>query len=1054
VDERAAEVATLPWELLHWRDVPLCTQVQTLFTRQLLNLEYGGVQAVMIQGKPKVLVVIPRGSGLDTEGERRRIAAPLDKAGVPYRVLDGKTPLPRLADALAADSYHILHFIGHGKAVESAGRLVRGLLRFNSPRDVSNEADDEDWVDQGRIRAFLGPYRDLRLVVLNACQGAAVGGRPPGDSGRGFVGLAPFILRAGVPAVVVMQHPIYDDTAAQFAEAFYSRLTSGRWAGYVDVAVTLARNACYLTYPDDPEFAAPVLFLQAPNGQLFSIATEEREAPALTEESLIVPIMPSATPAPPEPARPPDVRTFVGRQAELAYFAGRLATAHLAVITGMAGSGKTALAAVLARQTASAERVFWHSFHEGEGIDTIIWALAGFLARHGQPDLWQMLGRGRQTGGQLPPLEVLFGYLLQLVRGRGYLLCLDDFHHVESDPLLLNLVARMTPAIERGDVDMIISSRRGPDFINLTYLDRLGGLAPVEVRQLLSAHGLTLADELVSALHASTGGNPQFLTLAIDALQQTGDPERIISRLAGAEDIERYLMTEVDAGLTDDERDVMSAVAVLMGYPGTPDAIEAVLDGRNVRRLLRVLSSRYLLTANDDRGNRQYSQHAIVQAFYYEMLGQRERVERHRRAARYYSDQESDPLKAALHYEAADDIKAAVNAVTADIAALINQGQSQALGRLLQRLAASTGPTGRRAPSGDMAGAGRPALTADQWVALCRARGVVHRLRGEYRQALQSFEDVLQAATNEKVRAEALDLIGRVYEWLGDFDRAMSYYRQSLEIGERVGAHACVANAHLHIGWASYRLGDLEPAQVSFARSQELAQAAADPGIAANAEMGLGVVAWKRYRPEEAQRHWLAEAQRHFEIARRVARQIGDRRMEAYATGNLGLIYRETGDRAQELVSYQQTARIAEAIGDVDSQLTAYNNLGDFYQRTGDYAQAIGYYEQMVRLAENSGHTRSLSTAYAGLADAYLTQKNITRGLDYAERAKATAERIGLGVELGVSWRVLGDAWLALGRPADAREACERAIELLAAAHEDEELAKCQRGLSLARERL
>src|SRR5262245_34319466 len=154
----------------------------------------------------------------------------------------------------------------------------------------------------------------------------------------------------------------------------------------------------------------------------------------------------------PEPGRPPEVAAFVGREAELAYFAQKLSVSHIAVISGMAGVGKTTLAAALARQVAAPDNIFWHAFHEGEGIDAIIWKLAGFLAWHGQDDLWQLLQTTRQAGGQPPPPELLFDYLTQAIVGRGYILCLDDFQFVEADPLLDQLVRRLRARVLGGEL--------------------------------------------------------------------------------------------------------------------------------------------------------------------------------------------------------------------------------------------------------------------------------------------------------------------------------------------------------------------------------------------------------------------------------------------------------------------------------------------------------------------------------------------------------------------------------------------------------------------------
>ena len=143
----------------------------------------------------------------------------------------------------------------------------------------------------------------------------------------------------------------------------------------------------------------------------------------------------------------------------------------------MAGIGKTTLAARLAQQIAvSPDRIFWHQFHEGEGIETIIWRLAGMLWRHGQPSLWELLEGARQSGGQPPPAEVLLDYLMQLLRGQNYVLCLDDFHHAEEDPLVEKAVDRLQTLLAAGEVNLIVTSRRMPTALRTLSFVPLGGL--------------------------------------------------------------------------------------------------------------------------------------------------------------------------------------------------------------------------------------------------------------------------------------------------------------------------------------------------------------------------------------------------------------------------------------------------------------------------------------------------------------------------------------------------------------------------------------------------
>ena len=431
-------------------------------------------------------------------------------------------------------------------------------------------------------------------------------------------------------------------------------------------------------------------------------------------------------PAPPEPERPPDTASFVGRAAELAYYQTMLAQAHVAVIVGMVGMGKDALAAKLAQQAAEPGRLFWHTFHPDESIQAIIWKMAGFLAWHGEDGLWQMLQRTQIGGGKPPPPEILFDYLYQLIRGQGYVLVFDDFEHVDEDPLVGQLAERLRQEVRAGEFRLILTSQRLPDFVQTVQVQPLGGMTAGDTQSLLAARDVHLTAEQATALHARTEGNAELLALAAQALKRAGQPERLIERLAESADIERFLLKEVDEGLSEEDRTVIEGVSVLLGHPGTRRAIETTLDARNLRRQLRFLADRFLLAARETEAEVEYNAHAIVQAFYYEALSRRQRQEMHRRAGEYYEAEEPDALRAALHYERAESPEQAARLATADIWLTVNRGQSLGLLRLLERFRAGQ-------------------LPAQLWARVQTARGELLVIVGDGPAAQSCFQAALAA---------------------------------------------------------------------------------------------------------------------------------------------------------------------------------------------------------------------------------------------------------------------------------------------------------------------
>ncbi len=147
--------------------------------------------------------------------------------------------------------YNVFHFIGHGVFENNIGSIALvdtdGQYKLLDDRDFSN--------------FFLG-NRSLGLVLLNSCQGAAV------SSQQVFAGIAPNLLRRGIPAVVAMQYSILDTTAKLFADEFYRTLALG-WP--VDAAIQTTRNAISMEVGlDKPDFATPVLYMRAKDGIILS----------------------------------------------------------------------------------------------------------------------------------------------------------------------------------------------------------------------------------------------------------------------------------------------------------------------------------------------------------------------------------------------------------------------------------------------------------------------------------------------------------------------------------------------------------------------------------------------------------------------------------------------------------------------------------------------------------------------------------------------------------------------------------------------------------------
>jgi tetratricopeptide (TPR) repeat protein len=996
IHANAQDLHSLHWETLRLpgSDAPLATGEWVRFSRYLdgrdwrpvRTAERDALQAVIAVASPDVT-----GTTLAEVRTGDELAAARTGLGdIPAAELAGRGQVT-LNNLLARlrDGCDILYLVAHGMLVDGEPQIL-----------LEREDGGRAWASGRELAARLGELaQPPSLVVLVSCQSAGKGdGQLSTRDGGALAGLGPRLATAGVPAVVAMQGNLAMATAAAFMPVFLREL---RRDGQVDRAMAVARGAVRQRH----DWWMPVLYTRLSDGRIFGKRDQARSGRTHTLYDKNIQV-----PSPPEPMKSPDIGHFVGREREIAYFTEILETSHFAVIAGMPGVGKTALAARLASQVASdPDHIFWHQFHEGEGIEVIVWRLAGLLARNGQDELWLLLQYSALSGSKPPPIKVLLDYLHQLVRGRGYVICLDDFHHVEDDPLVEVFLERIQELLPTGEITIIITSREVPTFVKSVKFDPLRGFDRADMQRVLRARDVNIPPALVNELHRRTDGNAELVTLAIEALRQAALPERVIERLIEEDDIEGFLLREVDQKLRPEEKVIMNGVAVLLGLPGTRDAIEATLDTGGTRRTLLYLSNRYLLLETQGRFDREYAQHAILQAFYYDLLSRKERLAFHRRAAEYYERAEPDQLRAAMHYQHAGEGMRAAELATADIWAMINQGQ----GRLLRSLLI---PLGQERLD--------VRLSAQVQLAL----GEVLDFLGESQAARAAYEAALAKVEVEESSAEMAQLEARACLGMGAIlehqatDEALHRLEQGLAAA---GDGDALLQAALHNRIGSVRIGlaEYDAAIASLQHALSLLPDTATQ-LRTNVLINLGT-AYGSVGDTERSSHYTAQA-----LA--ISRQLNDLYSLVGILSNIGIDKEISGDWAGAGADYQEALQLAEHLGSLAEQARIHNLLGTLRLHQGAGAAAEDHLQRAIALFRQIDNPEYLAATLPVLAKLRLRQQQREAARAALAEAEALATAEGWDYILPETYATQAHLALAEGDPAGAQERAEKAIAIAA----------------------
>jgi tetratricopeptide (TPR) repeat protein len=228
------------------------------------------------------------------------------------------------------------------------------------------------------------------------------------------------------------------------------------------------------------------------------------------------------------------------------------------------------------------------------------------------------------------------------------------------------------------------------------------------------------------------------------------------------------------------------------------------------------------------------------------------------------------------------------------------------------------------------------------------------------------------------------------------------------------GDGASVAQLRNNLGVVHVQQGRYGQAGTELRRAIEAAQEAGDTPVIVRALGNLGHVhQWQGRYPEAAEA--LTEV-----IA--VCRRTGDRAVEARGLGNLGHVRLRQGRYAEAAVSLRASAAICRDIGDEVGEAYAMVYLGHVESALGRHAEAAGHHRRALDLFR--GTTELAGEAYAldGLGGVDVRLGEHRRAADRLGEALALFRRIGERAGEARVSNSLGEAAASAGRTAEARE--------------------------------
>jgi len=223
--------------------------------------------------------------------------------------------------------------------------------------------------------------------------------------------------------------------------------------------------------------------------------------------------------------------------------------------------------------------------------------------------------------------------------------------------------------------------------------------------------------------------------------------------------------------------------------------------------------------------------------------------------------------------------------------------------------------------------------------------GVFASFSGDYLQdTLDYFDEPLKEVEGTEDKARILTLLGYSQRAAGDYEKAISFHEEALEIAIAANDYTCEVASLNHLSRTHVNLKNYSEAINYSQRALIAARQVGDKLGEANASVNLGyakVFAARQLDSMAAEDY--SEAVRYLEQGVELAQKQGDSQSQAFGNISLGIAYVVLEQPTSAIASLTKGAELAQHARDVYLQGLSFSYLAEAYYSIEDRGAAITY---------------------------------------------------------------------------------------------------------------
>jgi tetratricopeptide (TPR) repeat protein/DNA-binding SARP family transcriptional activator len=317
---------------------------------------------------------------------------------------------------------------------------------------------------------------------------------------------------------------------------------------------------------------------------------------------------------------------------------------------------------------------------------------------------------------------------------------------------------------------------------------------------------------------------------------------------------------------------------------------------------------------------------------------------------------------------------------------------------------------------------------ADQ-AGIARASLALSRVRqqtGQHEAVLPLAEEaaaIYRLLADRGGEAESLDQIGLAYQRTTRSREALAYFHEARILYLAAADKHGVAGTFSHSGIACWHLGRYPEANAHLHEALSLYRDVGDRRGEAKVLNNLGRI--------HLYNGYHRDALDAYQKSLQIFREIGGAQNEAILYHNIGTVHHYKGSYDEGLAACRQALAIYHDIGDLPDEADVLNDIGAIYQSAGCYDEALIHHQQAQLIAEEIGNLSQQLIAIRSIADIDRGSGRYGEALDHYHAALRLAREIGDPYEEGKILEGIAESTLSSQRQPDtARIVFRQALDI------------------------